>query len=272
MAETVITTTTAETFDADVVERSRERAVVVDFWADWCGPCHQLAPILERVAGRFTGDVEVRKLDVDAAPAVARRYRVQGIPALKAFRDGRVVAELTGVQTERALEDLFTKLAPSPADRLTAAAEEASEAEAESLLREALAHEPGHAGATVALAQRLADRREIDEAEQLLAAAPQDDRARELASRLALSRAGGGDLDALRERAATDASARVELGRALAGQERYEEALDELLSAVSDRSVREDARAAILEVFAALGDGHDLVARTRPRLANALYA
>lgn len=270
MAGSTVAETTAATFDTDVIARSHERPVVVDFWADWCGPCHQLAPVLERVAARHASEVDVYKLDVDAAPELARRYRVQGIPSIKAFRDGQVVAELTGVQSEQAFDDMFARITPSKADRLVAGAGDTDDPEA--TLWQALELEPGHVGASLALAERLAERGEVAEAERLLDAAAHDDRARELRSRLALAAAGMQDVDALRRAATEDPQARVALGRALAGRGEYEEAVEELLAALTERSVRDEAREAMLEIFSALGDGHELVRRARPRLASALYA
>src|SRR5690606_19801428 len=101
---------TEATFEQEVLEASRRQPVVVDFWADWCGPCHQLAPLLERAAAKHAGEVSVRKLDVDAAPGLARRYGVQGIPAVKAFRDGAVVSEFVGVQPATAVDSFFAAL------------------------------------------------------------------------------------------------------------------------------------------------------------------
>jgi thioredoxin len=110
---------TDATFETDVIERSAELPVVVDFWAEWCGPCKMLAPVLEAAVAERDGRVALAKVDVDANPQLAQAYGIRGIPAVKAFRNGRVVAEFTGAQSPQSVEAFLEGLeAPPEGDRL----------------------------------------------------------------------------------------------------------------------------------------------------------
>ena len=158
------------TFMEQVLDRSTEVPVVVDFWADWCGPCHALGPILERLATEANGSWVLAKVDVDANPSLAAAARVQGIPAVRAFKDGRQIAEFTGALPEPHVRAWLEKLGPSPAELAVergAVAEQRGEPQdAQRAYEEALVEEPGNAEARRGLSRvKLAQRTEgIDEA------------------------------------------------------------------------------------------------------------
>jgi putative thioredoxin len=242
---------TEATFDTVVLQRSHELPVVVDFWAEWCGPCRALTPVLEKAVAERAGKVELVKVDTDANQRLAAAFRIQGIPAVKAFRDGRVVAEFVGAQPRPAVERFLDELLPSEADALVAAGGEGE-------LRRALELEPGRADAAVALARILADRGEREAALQMLSNVAGSFAADGLAARLRLEEAD----PSLREAfAALDAG---ELQRGL-------DALIAAIAAAPDQERRDDLRRAVVGVLDELGAEHPLARESRRKLASALY-
>ncbi len=172
------------TFETEVVERSKQVAVVVDLWAEWCGPCRQLGPIIEKVVAETNGQVELAKVDVDANPAVAQAFKVQSIPAVYALKDGEVVDGFMGAQGEDQVREFVQRLVGpvelSEVEQLLEAGDEAS-------LRAALELESANPDAVVALAALLIDSDRAEEGLALLERIPESPETRRLA---AVARAG----------------------------------------------------------------------------------
>jgi putative thioredoxin len=261
-------------FQAEVVERSREVPVVVDFWAAWCGPCQTLSPMLEAAIDAREGGVLLAKVDVDANQRLAQGFRVQGIPQVIAFRDGRVAGQFTGVVPQPQLDAFLDDLLPTEADQAVARARALQGEEAEAELRRALELDPGHREAAIGLAELLVEH-DPDESLRLIAPHRPDPAAEAVATRVDLSSNGHGDVQALREAVeggAADGTTLLELGRGLAARGEHEEAIDRLLAAVElGGDTKEPAREQLIALFGLLGDDDDRVRAARPRLARALF-
>jgi putative thioredoxin len=261
-------------FQTAVLDRSHEVPVVVDFWAAWCGPCRTLGPMLEEAVAARNGEVVLAKVDVDRNQALAQAFRVQGIPQVLGFRDGKVVAQFTGVVPPPQLAAFLDELTPSEADRAVVRARALDGEARETELRRALELDPSHREAAVGLADLLVDR-DPDAALDLVASHRPDPAAEAIVTRAELARDGGGDVDALRARVdggAADGEALLTLGRALAARGEYDEAIDRLLAAVElGGDTREPAREQLVALFGVLGDTDERVRAARPRLARALF-
>lgn len=262
-------------FQTTVIDRSHRTPVVVDLWAEWCGPCKQLGPMLERVVVARGGDVVLAKVDTEANPGVAQAFAVQSIPAVFGLRDGRVVAQFVGVRPEAEIERFLDDLAPSESDRAVQRARVLHGEEREVELRRALELEPTHREAAIGLADLLVDR-DPDAAFDLVSPHRPDPAAEAIVTRAELARGGGTDVDLETLRAEVeggrrDGAALLELGRALAAAGEYEEAIERLLAAIElGGEERETAREQLVALFNVLGDD-DRVRAARPRLARALF-
>jgi putative thioredoxin len=234
---------TDATFERDVIQRSHDQPVVVDFWAEWCGPCRMLGPVIEKAVDNRDG-VELVKVDTDANPRISQAFGIQSIPAVKAFKDGKVVDEFVGALPPAQVERFLDGLVPSEADALVASGSEAD-------LRRALELEPGRADATVALA-RLVDR---EEALTLLA------------------NASGFTADGLAARLRLEEDPSLAAAFAALDAGDVESGLDTLIAAIaaSDGERREDLRRAVVGVLDSLGVEHPVARESRRKLASALY-
>jgi putative thioredoxin len=271
-------------FERTVLERSRERPVVVDFWAPWCAPCRALGPILERLVQERGGAVLLAKLNIDDAENLAVEYGIEGIPAVKAFRDGKVVLEFVGLLPEEHLRQFLDRIVPSEADRLVARAAELEgrqPEEAEQLYRQALQAEAEQQAALLGLARVLIARGQDAEAGQLLDRVTERDhqaeveRLRGMLELRELAREFG-DAEEVRRRlqkSPQDVELRYQLGCTLAAAGRYKEALDEFLTAAQadKRLAASKVKEAMVKVFHIIGVRSDLADEYRDKLTRLLY-
>ena len=273
-----------ENFESVVLARSTEVPVLVDFWAEWCGPCKVLGPVLEKLADEYNGQFILAKLNVDENQQLAGMFGIQGIPAVKLFRDGDLASEFTGALPEPMVREFLAKFLPSAADK---AAQAAAELEAEGKADAAkaayqaiLAGDPDHAQALLGLGRLAMSAGDNDVArnylERISIVADERKEADRLLARLNLQAGGAQNVAALREKVKADPSnltARFDLAQALAAVENYDAALSEFLAIVkTDRQFKDDgARKAMVQIFEVLGSEDPLTDKYRSELAAVLF-
>lgn len=273
-----------ENFEAGVLDRSVQVPVLVDFWAEWCGPCKVLGPVLEKLAGEYAGEFILAKVNVDENPNLAAMFGIQGIPAVKLFKDGNLASEFTGALPEPMLREFLSKFLPTAADKQALEArtleEQGKSDEAKALYRKILDADPNHPQALLGLGRLAMDEGDSESAleylDKISIIADERKEADRLIARLNLQSGAAENLAALREKAKAEPdsiAARFELAQALAGAEKYEEALKEFLDVIKrDREFQEDgARKAMVQIFEVLGSDHPLTDKYRSELAAALF-
>jgi putative thioredoxin len=281
-----VTAVNEETFQKEVIEKSASLPVLVDFWASWCGPCRILGPILEKLAVEYKGAFILAKVDTEENPGLAMRFRVQSIPCVMLFRDGRVVDQFVGAYPESSIREFLNPYCPTEADKLFATAEQAASAgkgaEAEKLYTKVLNLDPGHSAARLALARIYISTKRPTEAAKHIEAIPIAAKEYDAAARLKevlglhLECESAGGEEACREKVQKDPKdldARFGLASCLAVSGQYREALEELLSIVAkDKRYRDEAaRKAMLAIFSLVGERSELADEYRTRLARTLY-
>lgn len=272
-------------FEREVLEKSHEKPVVVDFWAAWCGPCRMLAPLLERLIEERKGEVLLAKVDVEENQQLAQEFGIESIPAVKAFRNGQQVLEFHGVLPEAHLRAFLDRICPTEADRLADAAaqlEADQPSDAERQYRRALELDRNHEGALVGLARVLIGLNQKTAATEVLdrviphgALAAEVDRLRGLLS-LGDSTRDLGYETALRRRLEEEpdnAELCYEYGCLLAAQAKYPDALASLLkAAATDRELgKTKVKETMVKIFQVIGARSDVADEYRDKLQKLLY-
>ena len=289
---------TIDSFEEDVLAASAQVPVIVDFWADWCGPCKQLAPVLEKAVAAANGKVKLVKVDIDKNQMLASQLRIQSIPTVYAFYQGRPVDGFQGAVPESEIKAFIDRLTSLGGDQAgaadagiedyvnagKAAFDEGDVSAAAQLFGQALQMEPGNLGAITGLARCHLSMGDMEKAKQTLDLAPpeseNDASVASIKAAIELAEAGqsgAGDLNALQnasDAAPDDITARYALAEGLIAAGKLEDAIDALLAVIERDREWEDqaARKKLLTVFDALGGGHAATIRGRRRLSSILFS
>ena len=280
---------TTATFQQDVLLASRDKPVIVDLWAPWCGPCKQIAPVLEKVVRAAAGKVALVKINIDEEPQIAQALRVQSIPAVFAFDQGQPVDGFVGVQPESQIkafvERLVGNIGPSAVEQALAQADEALEGgsaeQAATIYRQVLTRETDNVDAAAGLCRSLIALGRTGEVTDLLDsfddAMAEDERIKGVRAQMELLGSATGDMAALEARVEADGKdfeARLELARALAAIDRRDDAVDQLIAIIVLKRDWNDeaARKELLKFFEAWGPTDQAAIDGRRKLSSAWFS
>ncbi len=277
---------TLENFQSIVLEGSQQRAVLVDFWADWCAPCRALSPLLDSIAEQMDGQLLVAKVNTEQQQELAAQFAIRSLPTVKLFQQGQLVDEFMGALPEQEIKNFLAKHLARPSDaQLTQAQQLLTAGQRQTaleLVQQARAADPDNPRGLFILAQCQTAAEDFDAAENTLNSLPldQQDKTEVQALRAQLQfakvAASAASRDALQQRLAADpndSEARYQLATRLVLEKDYPAALEALLTLLrKDRRYGDDAaRKGILQVFALLGGSGELVNRYRSKMTNALF-
>jgi len=266
-------------FGTEVLQRSHDVPVVVDFWATWCGPCKTLGPALEAVAADYDGKFELVKVDVDQNQELSQQFHIQSIPTVVAFKNGQPVSQFMGAIPDPQIRQFIDNILPTELDLMVDRARdlvlEGDEVGASGVFSQVLEKQADHVEAGTGLASLLIANGDTETALIVLGRLPRTSEVEKLEAAARVTAARGADVPELEAKLAAapdDQTLRIELAQALAANGEHEAALDHLLAVVANKGDQMDeARQGMVDVFGLLGDDHPLTVSYRKALANALF-
>ncbi len=274
---------TVQNLQSDLLEASKQKLIIIDFWADWCEPCKQLMPVLEKLAIEFQGQVNLVKVNCDAEQQLAMQFGIKSLPTVMLFKDGQPIDGFAGVQSESEIRALLTKHLPSQVDLLLAQAlglhQEQKFDDAYPVVKQALKLDDSNSDAKLLLADTCLELGQIQEAEEQLGSikmADQNAQYQHVLAKLELAKksADSPEIQALQKELLEQPdslSIKRDLAIALQQAKRFEDALEQLFSVLKVDLGFEDAKKIYLDIIAGLPEGNELASKYRRRLYNLLY-